>query len=522
MITQWFPSISTHSGERPWGVMKMNKQSAKVWQYAWKTALWGLLALFLSACGTFEVGVETLIVPTLEHAEQARPATGTTPTSADPADDAQSTATMPTIPPSTTTVQAGELSQRSYQSNDHSSSPAISADGRYVAFLSAASNLVPDDTNDAGDIFVYDRKTRAVELISLAEDGSQANDASGEPGISADGRWVVFSSIATNLVAGDTNDLLDVFLRDRHTGRTVLVSAAVGGGTGNMMSMEPVISADGRWIAFTSYADNLVPEIDEHTGEKIADTNGMSDIFVYDRFGGAIRRANLSSDGKQSNHNSGLPGISADGRWLVFWSLADNLVPGASRGIYLRDRSTGTTQWIADGMAPTISPGGNWIGFLSVSSDLIPDDALFATLYERQTGEIAVIGGYAQGGIQGWPSKALMFSMNAEWLAFQSTFNPPDDPGAADSGEWGQQVWLREEKTGTLTLVSATLDGLPGNGISAAPSLSTDGRWIAFQSFADNLIAGDDNGYIDIFTYDRETGSIELVTFAAHPGEAQQ
>jgi hypothetical protein len=169
MARQWLPPISTHSGERLWGVMKMNKQSAtKVWQNAWKTALWWLLALFLSACGTFEVGVETPIAPTLENAEQARPATGITPTSAGPADDAQSTATMPTIPPSTTTVQAGEPSQRSYQSNDHSSSPAISADGRYVAFQSGASNLVPDDTNDAGDIFVYDRKTGAVELISLS------------------------------------------------------------------------------------------------------------------------------------------------------------------------------------------------------------------------------------------------------------------------------------------------------------------------------------------------------------------
>jgi Tol biopolymer transport system component len=520
MAKQWLLPIL---GNTPWSVIKMKEQSAtKVWRDAWKTALLGLLALLLSACGTFELGVETPTAPALENAEQARPATGLTPTSAGPADDAQPTATLPTIPTKIATVQAGEVSQRSYQSNDHSSSPAISADGRYVAFLSAASNLVPDDTNDAGDIFVYDRKTQVVELISLAEDGSQANDASGEPGISADGRWVVFSSIATNLVVSDTNGLLDVFLRDRHAGRTILVSAAVGGGTGNMMSMEPVISADGRWIAFTSYADNLVPETDEHTGDKIADTNGMSDIFVYDRLGGGTRRANLSSDGKQSNHNSSLPGISADGRWVVFWSLADNLAPGASRGIYLRDRSVGTTQWIADGMAPTISPGGHWIGFLPVSSELAPDDALYAALYERQTGEISVIGGYAQGGIQGWPSKALMLSMNGEWLAFQSTFNPPDDPDAAGSGEWGQQVWLRDQQTGMLRLVSATPDGLPGNSISAAPSLSADGRWIAFQSFADNLVAGDDNGYIDIFVYDRETGDIELVTYATHPMEAQQ
>ncbi len=500
----------------------MNEQSAtKAWRNAQKAVLLGLLALFLAACGTFEVGVEPRAASTLESTEQARPATGITPISASPMDDSQPTAALLTTPTNAATIQAGQVRQWSYQANDHSSSPAISSDGRYVAFLSGASNLVPGDTNDAGDIFVYDRKTRVIELISLAEDGSQANDASGEPGISADGRWVVFSSIATNLVAGDTNELLDVFLHDRQTGRTTLVSAAVGGGTGNLMSMEPAISADGRWIAFTSYADGLVPKTDEHTGENIADTNEMGDVFVYDRLGGSIRRVSLSSEGGQSNHNSSSPGISADGRWVVFWSLADNLVPGAGRGIYLHDRSAGTTQWIADGLAPTISPSGHWIGFLPISSDLVPDDALYAALYERQTGEIAVIGGYAKGGIQGWPGKVLMFSMSGEWLAFHSTFNPPDDPGAADSGEWGQQVWLRDQRTGRLTLVSVAPDGLPGNSISAAPSLSADGRWIAFQSLADNLVAGDDNGYMDIFVYDRETGSIELVTCTSHPMEAQ-
>jgi Tol biopolymer transport system component len=407
------------------------------------------------------------------------------------------------------------VSQGIEQANDHSSSPVLSADGRYVAFQSGASNLVPGDTNDVGDIFVHDRQTGTIELISLAEDGSQANDGSGEPGISADGRWVVFSSIATNLVSGDTNGLLDVFLHDRQTGHTILVSAAVGGGTGSRMSMEPVISADGRWIAFTSYADNLVPETDEHTGQNIADTNEMGDIFVYDRLGGSTRRVSLSSEGAQSNHNSNSPGISADGRWVVFWSLADNLVLGAGRGIYLHDRSTGTTRWIADGLAPTVSPDGRWIGFLSRSSDLVPDDALYAVRCERQSGEMTVLGAYAEAGIQGWPTKAISFSMDGAGLAFQSTFNPPDGPIAGEGGEWGQQVWLHDPSTRTLALVSTAPDGLPGNSISAVPSLSADGRWLAFQSLADNLVVGDDNGYIDIFVYDRQTGIIELVSYAA-------
>jgi Tol biopolymer transport system component len=499
----------------------MNKQSAaQVWRNAQKAILLGLLALWLSACGTFEVGIEPVAGAATDN--DARSETSITPTSVSPADDAQPTATSPPTLANTATAQAGAASQWSYQANDHSSSPAISADGRYVAFQSGASNLVPGDANKAGDIFVYDRKTRVMEMISFAEDGSQANDTSGEPDISADGRWVVFSTIATNLVAGDTNGLQDVFLRDRQTGRTTLVSAAVGGGAGNMMSMAPAISADGRWVVFTSSADNLLPEIDEHTGENIADTNGASDIFVFDRLGAKIRRISLSSEGKQSSHNSNSPGISADGRWVTFWSLADNLAPGASRGIYLHDRSAGTTQWIADGLAPTISADGRWIGFLPVLSDLVPDDVLYAALYERQTGEVTVIGGYAKGGIQGWPSKAIAFSMDGEWLTFQSTFNPPDGPIAGDSSDWGQQVWLRDQKTETLALVSRTPDGLPGNSISAAPSLCAEGRWIAFQSLADNLVAGDDNGYMDIFVYDRETGNSELVSCAAHPMEAEQ
>ena len=134
------------------------------------------------------------------------------------------------------------------------------------------------------------------------------------------------------------------------------MSVAQDGASGSGMSMEPGISADGRWIIFESSADDLVPEIDGYTGENIADTNGMIDIFVYDRQSESIRRVNLSSDGEQSNNNSSLPGISADGRWVVFWSLADNLVPGAGRGIYLYDRSTETMQFIIDGFAPTISP----------------------------------------------------------------------------------------------------------------------------------------------------------------------
>jgi Tol biopolymer transport system component len=242
----------------------------------------------------------------------------------------------------------------------------------------------------------------------------------------------------------------------------------------------------------------------------------MADIFVYDRLGESIRRVSLSSDGEQSNNNSDLPSISADGRWVVFWSLADNLVAGAGRGIYLYDRSDGIIRFIADGFAPTISPGGRWIGFLSSSSDLVPDGAIYALLYDRQTDEITVIGGYAEQ-IHGRASNVVNFSMDGEWLAFSSVFGSPDSPLEGNSSEWGQQVFLRDQETGSFTLLSAAPNGLAGNSSSAAPSLSADGRWIAFQSFADNLVSDDTNGYMDVFVYDRETGTVELVSWAVEP-----
>ena len=484
----------------------MNKHTWRQSRKTFARIAWLVLMALpnLAACGTLEVDIERTATP-----DRIAPSTMTP-------DSTPSAAKITSTPTNTPTIQAQTAANPSYQANNHSGSPVISADGRYVVFLSGADNLIPGDTNQETDIFVYDRQTYTTELITSAEDGSPANGSSGPHSISSDGRWVVFTSAASNLVAGDTNDLSDVFVHDRQTGRTTLVSIAQGGTSGNGMSLEPSISADGRWIVFASTADDLVPEIDEHTGENIADTNGMTDIFVYDRQGESIRRVSLSGDGEQSNNNSSLPGISADGRWVVFWSVADNLVPGAGRGIYLYDRSDGTPRFVADGFAPTISPDGRWIGFLSSSSDLAPDDAIYALLYDRQTDEITIIGGFAEE-IHGQASNVVNFSMDGEWLAFSSVFSSPDSPLEGDSSEWGQQIFLRDQKTGSFTLLSAAPNGLPGNSSSASPSLSADGRWIVFQSFADNLVSDDTNGYMDVFVYDRETGTIELASRAVEP-----
>ena len=153
-----------------------------------------------------------------------------------------------------------------------SNQPAISANGRYVAFVSFASNLVTGDTNATSDIFVYDRQTGATERVSVGAGGTQSNGASNQPDISADGRYVAFESDASNLIGADTNGETDIFVHDRNSGFTIRASLANGvtGAEGNGSSNEPRISDDGQLVAFQTDADNLFP----------GDGNSKSDVLV--------------------------------------------------------------------------------------------------------------------------------------------------------------------------------------------------------------------------------------------------
>ncbi len=169
------------------------------------------------------------------------------------------------------TTERVSLGPNGRQGNGPSFFPALSADGRWVAFVSSARNLVPDDTNGEQDVFVHDRRTGATRRVSLGPNGRQGNNFSYGPVLSADGRFVAFDSEASNLVPGDTNGAEDVFIRDRRTGATRRVSVSTGGGQGNGDSTGfPALSADGRFVAFGSEASNLVP----------GDTNGETDVFV--------------------------------------------------------------------------------------------------------------------------------------------------------------------------------------------------------------------------------------------------
>ena len=196
--------------------------------------------------------------------------------------------------------------------------PSISADGRYVAFESDASNLVPGDTNGVPDTFVRDRLSGTTERVSVSTDGEQANDTSTDYGtsISADGRYVAFYSYAINLVPGDTNGVPDVFVRDRLAGTTERVSVSTDGAQGDYPSFYPSISGDGRFVAFCSRAYNLVP----------GDTNGDYDVFVHDRQARITSRVSVAAGGAQGHGSSGYFGlsISADGSFVAF---ASNLRP---------------------------------------------------------------------------------------------------------------------------------------------------------------------------------------------------
>jgi Tol biopolymer transport system component len=269
------------------------------------------------------------------------------------------------------------VSSAGAEGNNWSYYPSISADGRFVAFSSDASNLVAGDGNGTSDVFVRDRATGKTRRVSVSSAGAEGNNASYDPSISADGRFVAFHSDASNLVAGDGNGTSDVFVRDRATGKTRRVSVSSAGAEGNGDSYASSISADGRFVAFHSNASNLVA----------GDGNGTSDIFVHDRATGKTRRVSVSSAGAQGNGASYNPSISADGRFVAFHSNASNLVAGDGNGttdVFVHDRATGKTRRVSVSSAgaegngasynPSISADGRFVAFESSASNLVAGD----------------------------------------------------------------------------------------------------------------------------------------------------
>ena len=398
------------------------------------------------------------------------------------------------------------------QSNHDSYNPSISADGRFVAFESEATNLVSGDTNNFRDIFVHDRQTGQTTRVSVASDGTQSNQHSYNPSISADGRYVAFESEATNLVSGDTNNHRDIFVHDRQTGQTTRVSVASGGAQANDFSSNPSISADGRYVAFISVANNLVGGNTEPPPNNPAsgDTGVDHDVFVHDRQTGATTLVSVAMDGSEGGASEEVS-ISADGRYVAFWSWADNLVSGDTNklpDIFVRDLQTNQTTRVSvasDGtqannfsFEPSISADGRYVAFMSWADNLVSGDTngdwdIF--VHDRQTGatirvSVATGGGQAAGRSQS-PSisadgRYVAFASSASNLVSGDTNNHPD-------------IFVHDRQTGVTMRVSVASDGTQTYAFSSDPSISADGRYVAFGSEADNLVSGDTNGRFDIF-----------------------
>jgi Tol biopolymer transport system component len=259
---------------------------------------------------------------------------------------------------------------------------AISASGRFVAFQSDVPTLVPDDENGFSDIFVRDRKTGTIERVSLGPGGSEAHGGESEnPAISANGRFVAFGSAATDLVGDDGNTKIDAFVHDRKTGVTERVSLGLPPDEADGDSKYASISASGRYVAFQSEATNLVDD----------DGNARVDAFVYDRKKGVTTRVSVASDGTEGDQGSFVPVISGNGRLVVFEADATNLVADDENedgDILAHDRKTGSTERVSVDSAgaevegssdlPAVSANGRFVAFESASEELVDADGNMA------------------------------------------------------------------------------------------------------------------------------------------------
>lgn len=286
------------------------------------------------------------------------------------------------------------------ESNRESYVSSISEDGRYVAFASLADNLVPDDKNGRADIFVYDRKEKAIERVSVSTTGEEANNDSHIPRINADGRYVAFNSSATNLVPFGTKGVDDVFVYDRHAKKILRASTSYVGGEANGGSGAPTISGDGRFVAFGSWANNLVP----------GDTNNVYDIFLRDMVEETIKRISIPFAGGEADGNSSYPHINFDGKFVAFHSKASNLVEGDSNDnwdVFVHNAEKGETNscTVKSGNGdissdPYINADGRFVVFSSYNS-LTPDDTNGISdifVHDAITGEIARVSRAQEGG----------------------------------------------------------------------------------------------------------------------------
>jgi Tol biopolymer transport system component len=349
--------------------------------------------------------------------------------------------------------------------------PSISSDGQIVAFDSNATDLVAGDTNGVFDVFVRDRGAGTTQRVSVGSAGAQANDFSGAADISGNGRFVAFESGATNLVAGDTNGVNDIFVRDRLAGTTERVSVESGGQQLNESSIEPAISGDGRFVVF-----------------QLVLAGAPDPILVRDRELGTTEVASVAPPGYALN-DAFSPEISGDGRFVAFPAFLPGNVDSV---LVLRDRLAGTSEALGLNQGPAaLSADGRVIAFTTGVGT-----ASFVMVLDRAAGTTEPIG----------PGFDVALSSDGRFVAFTEVAD------VDVSGPGPQDVLVHDRVTDTTELASVSSAGEPGNDGSGPADLSADGRFVAFMSAARNLVPDDSNGAYDIFVRDRAPSVTDLLT----------
>lgn len=463
--------------------------------------------------------------------------------------------------------------------NGDSWAPILTPDGRYVAFASTADNLVtvngtnslPNYLSQKQNVFLRDRSNGFTTLVSVNLAGTGGGDGDSLPtAISGDGHYVLLESLADNLVPGDTNGWADVFLRDVWSNRTLLISVSTNGGAGNGVSRGSTLTPDGRYVAFTSAASNLVA----------LDTNGLPDVFVRDWQNGITTLASVGALPASADNliGSESPELSDEGRYVVFYSTATNLVAGVTNSgeIYIRDLVAGTTTWASAGAheflgATTVSfnhalsTNGNFVAYEACTNppfasgvyqgivlrfsqasgltdivstnayapaanledfhdlSLTPDGRFIAFIANTNAGfNTAVFLWDAQSGfsslVSGDLTGAVPTNTVCDWPAVDPagrfvTFlsNAPGLVTNALTDDF--HLYRKDMQAGAMTLIDADTNGAGvGVGSAAAPQMSDDGTLVAFEAPDASLVAGDRNHAFDVFVRNVVAGTNELIS----------
>jgi Tol biopolymer transport system component len=381
-----------------------------------------------------------------------------------------------------------------------SSEPSLNVDGHWLAFTSSASNLAPNDGNGRTDVFVRDQQTHTIQLVSRTAGGTAGNAASDRPSISDDGTRIAFRSSATDLVAGG-NAVPAIYVRDLTAGTTTRVSVATDGTPANGASDTPRISGNGRYVVFASDADNLVP----------GDGNGRTDVFLRDLQTNTTELVSQRANDGPQGGTSTQPAINRDGRYVAFKSTSTNLVPGDTNGgsdVFLRDRTNGAIQRISVASSgaqaksgsgsPSITADGRVVAFDSPADNLIAGDLnggtdVFVRDVDALTTTLVSVDNQNDEG--DGSSRTPSISADGEFVAFQSVA-----PLVSEDGNGLSDVYIHDRaaprtKIASTSLLLGIADG-PSLGV---PSLSGDGRAVAFQSSATNLVSDDHDHIDDVF-----------------------